>query len=125
MMEGLYMQLINYQLHDSIIEKICILSDKDFIDKVFIDILGVDNNYYRIMCEECIFCNIKSNGWIVGKDSIRNFDYKEGELCEGLVPSFIPDEIKRKVQYINVNMNTSNSNIEILALNININKYEN
>lgn len=111
----------SYYFHDKRIKNIFINSNTDFMDEIIIHIIDENKSKLELKCIKCCSCNISENGWIVGVDTIGYWCIKRGKDIQDMLPSFMPDEFRDKMQYLMLNLNTSNSVIEIIALDITLN----
>lgn len=110
-----------YDFHDKELKSIFINSNTDFMDEIIIHIVDENEMKLELKCIRCSSCNILGNGWIVRADTIGYWCIKSGKDIQDMLPSFMPDEFRDKMQYLMLNLNTSNSVIEIIALDITLN----
>lgn len=111
------LNLEEIDFHDKIVLNINLEANNDFLDKVSIIILD-KNKRYVIECNNCAKVIFIGNGWISGKDSIRElYLEREQEISED-IPSFIPVEKRKEFVCLNLNFNSSNSLLKIITQKI-------
>lgn len=108
------LNLEEIDFHDKIVLSINLETNNDFLDKVSI-IISDKNTRYIVQCNDCVKVIFNGNGWISGKDSIRELYIKQGQEIAEDIPSFIPIEKRKEFVCLNLNFNTSNSLLKILT----------
>ena len=110
-------KLEEIDFHDKVVLNVKFESNNDFLDSISIIVLD-KNKKYLIECNNCVKVVFNGNGWITGRDSIRELSYKQGEKILDEIPSFVPEQIKEQFIYLYLNFNVSNSELKIIAQKI-------
>lgn len=107
--------ILQYNFHDKEIKSINLNSNNDFMDEIDILFIDEEDKILILKCKNCLQCKIEGNGWIVGKDSIRECEIREEIKAVNVVPRVFGSMIGTEFKEILINLNTSNTNIYIIA----------